>query len=699
MGQQLRFDILAEVVGQEKVDEFKRRLKEVGETSIESKTKLVDFAAGTYLLQKGFELANKAVGSFADIIKFGDELEAMSERTGISAQALSGYKAAADQANLSFEGLEKSLKKFTQNLGDVNNEKTKNALVSLGISAIDPTTKKLKDANVILDQVADKFANMENGPKKAALAFELFGKSGAEMIPFLNQGSEALHKFGLKFSDSFTANADAFEDRLSIFKTAIKQNMVDVVDGALPKLIALENALTELVTRDQSGNNQFGDMIASGLARATDWMHQLYLSFQDFGDYVSTWFERIGGWLKGMAREIGNFFSGIGRSMVDAINENYSQAWQRLKGIGSEASAISQAWRENDDRLEQGFVKRSADRQKSLEAYSKSIDDIISGKSVSNAPKKKQTGDAPDLIDDKYKKEHEAVQKFLITQREQIELERLKLQSYSMSAAELQKLTIAEQVRAQAEKESIGWTAKAKAEMRAATEEIIAQKQALIDLQEEQKRSFVVGAQTAMRDYMERLRDVATQSKEMFARAFQGMEDALVKFVKSGKLSFADLANAIIDDLVRIAVRQAELGIVLAVGSAFAPSPAPAASAGQSYSNISTSTAANGNVITRDGVMPLERFAKGGVVDRAHVAIFGEAGAEAFVPLPDGRSIPVSMKGASGGGNVSVIVNVNMADGTEKTAGSNDGQMLGKAIAAAVKAELINQKRPGGLLA
>jgi lambda family phage tail tape measure protein len=177
------------------------------------------------------------------------------------------------------------------------------------------------------------------------------------------------------------------------------------------------------------------------------------------------------------------------------------------------------------------------------------------------------------------------------------------------------------------------------------------------------------------------------------------MEDALVKFVKSGKLSFADLANAIIDDLVRIAVRQAELGIVLAVGSAFAPSPAPAASAGQSYSNISTSTAANGNVITRDGVMPLERFAKGGVVDRAHVAIFGEAGAEAFVPLPDGRSIPVSMKGASGGGNVSVIVNVNMADGTEKTAGSNDGQMLGKAIAAAVKAELINQKRPGGLLA
>ena len=72
---------------------------------------------------------------------------------------------------------------------------------------------------------------------------------------------------------------------------------------------------------------------------------------------------------------------------------------------------------------------------------------------------------------------------------------------------------------------------------------------------------------------------------------------------------------------------------------------------------------------------------------------------EAVVPLPDGRSIPVQMKG--GGSNVGVNVNVSSDGQTTSALESDQGQQaanLGRAISVAVTEEIYNQKRPGGAL-
>lgn len=58
---------------------------------------------------------------------------------------------------------------------------------------------------------------------------------------------------------------------------------------------------------------------------------------------------------------------------------------------------------------------------------------------------------------------------------------------------------------------------------------------------------------------------------------------------------------------------------------------------------------ANGGVMTEMGPLPLRRYASGGVASRPQVAIYGEGSMpEAFVPLPDGRRIPVAMQGGQG---------------------------------------------------
>jgi lambda family phage tail tape measure protein len=89
-----------------------------------------------------------------------------------------------------------------------------------------------------------------------------------------------------------------------------------------------------------------------------------------------------------------------------------------------------------------------------------------------------------------------------------------------------------------------------------------------------------VGASSAFQNYAEQAADVAGQTRNLFTNAFSNMEDGIVGFVKTGKLSFSDLADGIIADLVRIQVRQAAVGIFGTLFSGLAGAGASAAGNG-----------------------------------------------------------------------------------------------------------------------
>ncbi|PIK75539.1 phage tail tape measure protein [Pseudomonas sp. 382] len=77
---------------------------------------------------------------------------------------------------------------------------------------------------------------------------------------------------------------------------------------------------------------------------------------------------------------------------------------------------------------------------------------------------------------------------------------------------------------------------------------------------------WTVGASQAINTYAEQAADVASQTRNLFSNAFSNMEDAVVNFVKTGKLSFKDFADQVVEDLIRIQVQQAAAGFL---GSAF----------------------------------------------------------------------------------------------------------------------------------
>lgn len=83
---------------------------------------------------------------------------------------------------------------------------------------------------------------------------------------------------------------------------------------------------------------------------------------------------------------------------------------------------------------------------------------------------------------------------------------------------------------------------------------------------DEQQSDWSLGARAAFNTYLEQARNVAGQTRSLFTNAFSSMEDSVVTFVKTGKLSFKDFADGVIEDLIRIQVRQAAVGFL---GNAF----------------------------------------------------------------------------------------------------------------------------------
>ncbi|WHH50582.1 phage tail tape measure protein [Pseudomonas sp. Ap32] len=83
---------------------------------------------------------------------------------------------------------------------------------------------------------------------------------------------------------------------------------------------------------------------------------------------------------------------------------------------------------------------------------------------------------------------------------------------------------------------------------------------------DEQQSDWSLGARAAFNTYLEQARNVAGQTRSLFTNAFSSMENSVVTFVKTGKLSFKDFADGVIEDLIRIQVRQAAVGFL---GNAF----------------------------------------------------------------------------------------------------------------------------------
>ena len=191
--------------------------------------------------------------------------------------------------------------------------------------------------------------------------------------------------------------------------------------------------------------------------------------------------------------------------------------------------------------------------------------------------------------------------------------------------------------------------------------------------------------QKGAKKYFDTISDFSKQTQDAVAGAFKGMEDALVKFVQTGKLNFSDLARSIMADLTRMLVRASLLNFL---------SPFPF------FDRITGGKNAMGGVY--DAGNKISKFAYGGIVKKPTLfpmaqgmGLMGEAGPEAIMPLKRGANGKLGVQSSGGVGNI--VVNVD-ASGSSVQGDSAQSEQFGRALAAAIQSELISQQRPGGLL-
>lgn len=154
-------------------------------------------------------------------INTADDMGELAQKLGVPVESLSALQYAAKILGVEFEGLQAGLLKLSRGMAD-NPEKFE----KLGIAVRD-ATGELRPTADVLRELADRFQAMPDGAEKTALAMELFGKSGAAMIPMLNAGSagitglmEEAQKMGLVISQETADSAGQFNENMDKLKAS-----------------------------------------------------------------------------------------------------------------------------------------------------------------------------------------------------------------------------------------------------------------------------------------------------------------------------------------------------------------------------------------------------------------------------------------------------------------------------------------------
>ena len=564
--------------------------------------------------------AAAAVAGFSAFVKgaidSADAFGKLSTRTGIAADKLQAYVNAGKLADVSQSEIENGLRKLAQTQAEAaEGVKTySEAYAKLGIS-VKKADGSLKPSDQLLGEIADKFEDLPNGPEKAAVAMDIFGRSGSKLITLLNGGSEALERFNYETSENFARNAEFFNDQIQILAFQFDGFRQQLADFLLPTLNSIILAFSEILSseNDMTGMFQALDVVIKGTAvsiaatamgiveivEATKSLAKILgsLAMEDFGGAFQAGQE---------------FFTGVGgrydfnKRIMDMLTGRVeapatpNKAFTPLQTIQLQGGGTT------------GTKGTTGTTTKTPVQVSAEV--LRLTKEINTA---RLAGNRLAEVDLGY----------------DLAIQQLKEKGITGNNLELAQSNLLTQY----------------------------------TLDRLDAVNGLADAQDNLNDKTDKYKITLEQVKDTLANQMTSAIEGLIDGTKT--------------------LGQSLSGLLRTFGSMFLR-----AGMGSLVNRIFPS--AKGNVFAQNGIVP---YAKGGYIGRPTMALMGEQGPEAVLPLRRGRGGRLGVE-TSGGGVGSVTVNV---DATGSAVEGDDAQasQLGKVIGIAVQQELVKQKRPGGLLA
>ena len=236
-------------VADRKAKEIESRLEAIG-----TKAVVVGNLIGEGLSSAITSFANK----LPELIGKLDALDEMAEKIGIATEGLSALRYAGEAAGTSFEQLGAGMSKLARLMAEAaGGNKEAQATFSAMNVEIKNTDGALRATADVLTDIASRFAGYEDGAEKAAFVTRIFGKSGEDMIPLLNQGavgiarlSEEAKKLGAVYSGDLAKAAADFNDNLTKIKIASEAASISISGGLIK---SLANLSTEFIEAKKNG--------------------------------------------------------------------------------------------------------------------------------------------------------------------------------------------------------------------------------------------------------------------------------------------------------------------------------------------------------------------------------------------------------------------------------------------------------------
>lgn len=263
----------------------------------------------------------------------GEEASKAAQKLGISTDALQRLETAAYLGDISLDTLQQSVGVLARQLVSAK-DGSADAAKALRKVGIDTRAfgGKLPTTTQALGAIADRFASMPDGVEKSALAMDLFGRAGQNMIPFLNKGSAEIAKSA--------ALADKYGTVLSAVDIELSNEFNDTLKETSLALKGLRNILgVGLIKVIKPLAEQFNQFISDNRARLAD---KIRFAF----DGMATFVRLVWRGMLALVESVGRFvdlFGGIERiAQILGIVAAVFLGGRLLSGIGSVVIAV---WR------------------------------------------------------------------------------------------------------------------------------------------------------------------------------------------------------------------------------------------------------------------------------------------------------------------------------------------------------------------
>lgn len=208
------------------------------------------------------------VGGVNSVAAYGDEIDKTSQKIGLSAEAYQEWDYVLNLAGTSMDSMQMGMKTLTNQLDNARNgsEDAIAKFEQLGISMEDINTMSREE---LFEKAIYGFQGMADSTERAALANDLFGRSGQELTPLFNQSAEATQaqleasrELGMVMSGDSVKAAAAFRDSLTTMQRTMGGLRNNIMSQFMPSLTTAMDGLTQIF----AGNSTEGlDKLGQGI--------------------------------------------------------------------------------------------------------------------------------------------------------------------------------------------------------------------------------------------------------------------------------------------------------------------------------------------------------------------------------------------------------------------------------------------------